>query len=369
MIWKIPITARTHSIGRIFLLALPAIYLSVLLKAAWGGVPGEKALFKVRDDLGREVSIPQKVTRIISLQPEASRILVALGCADNLVGFDYFLNKYDPLFSRLCPRSKNLPVVAYPDASVNLENVIRLNPDLIIASPYDTHIPDSLQQKTGVPVVAVSSLGRVEKLLEEIRLIGRVMGRSERAAELIAFFQETTGRVSRAAGAVAPEQRPRVYLCFWSSLVRTPVIYEPVTIAGGRNVAQDLAGRHSVSDRTVVSIEQVVRWDPDIILVHGNYSPSQRAVTVESVLGDKRLRSIKAVRDKRVFYTFGFWSWWDPAEVLIETLYLAKVFHPALFQNLDLVKEGNAIYKKVYGIEHGYSMLCQSIKCDEWLKD
>jgi iron complex transport system substrate-binding protein len=273
------------------------------------------------------------------------------------------------MFERIFPGLRDLPIVAHEDTSVSVESVIRLEPDVIFASPYDAHVPESLQTKTGKPVVAISSLGHFDKLLSEILLIGRVMGRSARAEQLVNLFRETTDRVDRAVRAVPEDNRPRAYLAFWSTLTRTPVSYDPVTIAGGRNVAGGLAPSYPGSDGAVVSIEQVVKWDPDIILVHGNYPPGERKVTVESVLGDRRLQSVRAVRDRRVTYAFGFWSWWDPAEVLVETLYLAKVFHPKLFRDLDLAREGDAIYKSVYGIEDGYNLLSRTIKCDEWLKD
>jgi len=331
--------------------------------------PTDKAFFTVKDELGRTVSIPQKVERVISLQPEATRLIVALGCSEKLVGLDYFLIKFDPLFGHLVPKSRDLPIVAYEDTSVNVESVIRLDPDVIFASPYDAHIPDSLQTKTGKPVVAVSSLGHFDKLLNETLLIGRVLGKSARAEQLVGYFRDTTDRIDKVVRAIPQDRRPRAYLAFWSMLTRTPVSYDPVNIAGGLNVARSLAPSYPGSDGAVVSVENILSWDPDIILVHGNYAPAERQVTVESVLGDRRLQSVKAVRDKRVFYTFGFWSWWDPAEVLVETLYLTKVFYPDLFRDLDLAREGNAIYKAVYGLENGYSLLCRTIKCDDWLKN
>ncbi len=348
------------------MVALGALF---LWSAAWGAIGSDEVSFKVRDDLGRTVAIPLKVEKIISLQPEASRILAALGCADKLVGLDYFLIKNDHLFGLIFPDSKNLPIVAYEDVSVNLESVLRLNPDMILASPYDAHVPDSLQMKTGCPVVAISSLGRFEGLFNEIRLIGRAVGRSERAEALIAYFQRTLDGLIRTLSGVPQADRPRVYLAFWSSVVRTPVFYDPITFAGGQNLGQSLASMYPGSDGAVVSLERIVSWDPDIILIHGNYPPEKRRVTVDSVLGDRRLRSVKAVRDKRVLYTFGFWSWWDPAEVLVETLYLAKVFHPELFRELDLAREGNKVFHEVYGMENGYSSLCRMIECDEWLKN
>jgi iron complex transport system substrate-binding protein len=322
----------------------------------------------VRDDLGRTVLLPAAAGRIVCLQPEATRILFALGCGDRLVGLDYFLKKHDPVFGRLFPSAAALPVVAYEDASVNTETVLRLGPDLIIASPYDAHVPDALQAKVGKAVLAVSSRGRFDRFLSEVRLLGRVTGAGARAGALEAFFRATLDRIARRVAAVPAERKPRVYLAFWSSLTRTPVAYDPVDAAGGRNVAGELASPAPGSDGAVISLERLLRFDPDIILVHGNYPPAGRSVTVESVLADRRLASVKAVRKGNVFYTFGFWSWWDPAEVLVETLYLARLFHPDLFGDVDLAREGNAIYKAVYGSDGGFAALCRVIECDEWLK-
>lgn len=54
----------------------------------------------------------------------------------------------------------------------------------------------------------------------------------------------------------------------------------------------------------LVGIEQIIRWNPDIILVRGNYYPQERKVTVESVLEDQRLSSIKAVQKKEFIKLF-----------------------------------------------------------------
>ena len=81
---------------------------------------------------------------------------------------------------------------------------------------------------------------------------------------------------------------------------------------------------------------------------------------------DRRLGSLPAVRGRRVHYTFGFWYWWDPAQVLIETMYLASTFYPARFGSFDLEKDGNDVYRKFYGVQDGFSALCRRLNCREW---
>jgi iron complex transport system substrate-binding protein len=294
-------------------------------------------------------------------------MIIALGAEDRLVGIDFFLRNHDHLFKIIAPRQGRLPLVSMADYNVNLELVIKLAPDLIFGAPEDRRIVDNLQTKTRIPTVALSSLGRFDGLLEELRLVGRLLGREKRAAELTAYFEATLDRVRTALGSLPPsERRPRIYLSFWGGLTKTPVFYEPVAAAGGINVAQDLLPAFTGTLLAVVGLEQVAAWNPDFILVQGNYPPGRRSVTVETVLQDKRLASLDAVRNGRVYYTFGFWNWWDPAQVLVETLYLAKLFHPGLFRDIDLGLEGERIFKMFYGLDGGFDALSRILRFDEW---
>jgi len=322
----------------------------------------------IKDNLRRTVAIPPRVERILSLQPEITRILVALGAADRLVGVDYFISRDDHLFKILFPGGTRLPVVSMPDESVNKELIVRLDPDIIFTSPTELQVPDSIQRSLGIPVAALASMGSFDGLLKEIELVGALTGFKERAGELGRYFQEKIRSITESTGLLALEDRPRTYLAFWSSLVRTPVFYEPVQAAGGRNVADNLLPSRLGTIGTVITVEQILKWDPDVILIQGSFLPRERQVTVEGVLEDKRLGSVKAIKQRRVHYTLGFWYWWDPAGVLVETLYLARLFHPEKFGRLDLEKEGNAIYKMFYGKTDVFTDLIKSLDFHEWTK-
>jgi iron complex transport system substrate-binding protein len=116
-----------------------------------------------------------------------------------------------------------------------------------------------------------------------------------------------------------------------------------------------------------VSIEQLLVWNPEIILVQGNYPPSERRVTVEGILGDSRLASLRAVKDGRVHYIFGYWYWWDPALVLVETVYLRRLLHPGDGPAPDIAAEADKIFKEFYGVEGAFDALCRVLGCHEWI--
>ncbi len=328
-----------------------------------------RAGLTVRDDLGRTVSLPAHVGRIVSIQPEITRMIVSLGAGDRLVGIDYSIRSHDHLFGLIFPPGSHLPVVSMSENSVNLEEVLRLKPDVVFASPFERQIVESLERRTIVPVLALASMGRFARQAELLALVGGVLGREGRAAELTAYFDGRIARVREAVRDVPDGSRPRVFLSFWGVLTKTPIAYDPVATAGGINVAEKAMPDVLGAVNTQIGIEQLIRWNPDFILVHGNYPPRDRRVTVESVRTDPRLASVKAVKSGNVRYTFGFWNWWDMAEVTVETLYLADLFHPGMFPGFDLEREGNAIFKKFYGIDGGFSALCGILHCREWSHD
>ena len=346
-----------------FLLSFIIFVFGVSHVFSQSSIPGT---LMIADNLGRKVVLPARADKILSLQPEITRIVIALGAGERLVGIDYFILKHDHLFPIIFPEGRKLPAVSNTPEDVNFEMVMKLEPDIVFVSPTELQMVDSLQSKVRTPVVALASMGSFDKLLEEIRLVGRMLGREDRAAELIGDFRLRLEAVRKSVSSGSQGKKPRVYMSFWGSLARTPVSYEPVDIAGGINCAAGILPAYLGPIATIVQIEQIVSWQPDVFLVQGNYPPPERSVTVEDILLDKRLSSLPAVRNKKVFYTFGYWYWWDPAEVLVETLYLARLFHPELSGSVSLETEGNEIFKKFYGIEGGFSSLCRLLECGEW---
>lgn len=318
----------------------------------------------INDSLQRKVKVPMGVKRILSLQPEISRLLVACGSGQSLVGIDRFLRFEDHLFPLIYLSSSQLPVIALSDESVNAETILRFSPEVVFVSPSEPSLAESLSRKISVPVIALSSMGRFDLLLEEMTLIGRVVNKEGRAAELRTFFEEKLAWLADLLKPFSSKPRPRVYLAFWSSLVMTPVNYDPVKAAGGLNLAENLLPSYLGTARTVVSLEQILRWNPEIILIHGNYPPQERQVTIEKIVQDKRLSTVEAVKKKKVYYTFGFWYWWDPAEALFECFYLASLFYPELHRQLDLEALGEEIFTKFYSSPQAFSHLLKILQIE-----
>lgn len=322
----------------------------------------------IRDSLGRRVKIPDRVERIVCLQPELLRILVALNRQDRVVAIDRFPVRFDHLMVIIFPGVRNLPVVSITGEDASAERILRLDPDLVLASPSKLNLSKQLSRKLNSPVVSLSSVGSLENLLLAIEILSKVTGNEKRGREIIDFMRSEFQSIREKSSLISEARRPGVYLSFWGSLLRSPFNYEPVELAGGRNLASQFKTIYQGSDTAVLNMETLLSLDPEIILVHGNYPPEERKLTVEDVLSDPRLQAIKAVRNQKVYYTFGFWYWWDPALVLVESHYLSDLIQNGYVDAQTLISRGEQIFSFFYGRSHLFQELCANIRAYDWFQ-
>ena len=144
-----------------------------------------------------------------------------------------------------------------------------------------------------------------------------------------------------------------------SDITVTTSVYEPIEIAGGVNLAGDLYPS-TWWGHSEVSKEQIIDWDPEVILVC-NPSKEQKYVTAEQVLSDPTLQTVSAVKNGRVYNTKGWYAGWDPATGLCECLYLAKLFYPDRFEDLNGEEECNSILEEFYDTPNLYDWIMENL--------
>jgi iron complex transport system substrate-binding protein len=266
----------------------------------------------VTDQLGRTVTLPAEVHRVVALQHQSLDIIVELGAADRLVGV---LRKWDSLIpglGRLVPRLASLPTPG-DLTSVNIEALLQLRPDVVFATNY---APAGMLDKieaAGVPVVAISlstatggQRGKLnpsfadddrayaDGLTQGVELIGEVLGRKPQADALLkAAFAGRKLVESRVAG-IPAGQRVRLYMANPDLTTYGHGKYTGVIMArsGGINVARDISGFSKVS------IEQVLGWNPQVVFVQDRYAPLAAQIRADPVW-----QTIDAVRTGRVYVT------------------------------------------------------------------
>jgi iron complex transport system substrate-binding protein len=234
---------------------------------------------------------------------------------------------------------------------LNLEEFHRIKPDVLFF--WDDEKALSRLQENGFgalvpqpsrPVGSVEEFVQREK--DEVMLYGKVLGPGEEAAarSWCAYYQEKVDLVRRRTEGIPDSMRPKVYYLRGPKALDTHGKDGNVTwygeIAGGRMVVRDSPAR----DIAQISIEQILRWNPDMVLVGRQYSSSL-------VLDDAAWKAVAAVRHGKVMETPDGVFWWDSgSEGVLLLLYMAKAFHPELFADIDLKREVKEYYSGFYHV-------------------
>ncbi len=208
----------------------------------------------LQDSLGRDVMLRSVPMRIISLAPSITEMIYFLGLGDRLVGVTRF--SYFPEEARNKPR-----VGAYTD--INVEKVITLNPDLVIATADGNKRGDvEMLEEVGIPVYVVNPR-RVNQVLDTIEKLGELCGVPDRAKRLVNYLRE---RVVRVVKAVEKKARPRVLLVIHvkplMSVNRNTIHHDIIRLAGGVNMTE---GQPITYPK--LSMEEVIGKRPDVIII------------------------------------------------------------------------------------------------------
>jgi iron complex transport system substrate-binding protein len=233
--------------------------------------------------------------------------------------------------------------------TANLENVLKLKPDLIIdigsVGPTYVSLANNVQEQTKIPYILLD--GTFNKTPEIYRLLGELLGVKEHAAALAKYADETLNGLRARLASVPKAERPRVYYGRGANGLETglggSINMEVLEQVGAINVAA-AAGTGGI---TKVSIEQVLSWNPDVILV---LDPA----FYRSLPTDPLWTSVKAVRDQRIYLAPNLpYGWFDaPPGVnrLIGVHWLGSVLYPKQFPE-SLRDTTRQFYKLFYHID------------------
>ena len=204
------------------------------------------------DDMGRKLFLAKHPTRIISLAPSITEILFAIGLNDEIVGVTEFCD--------YPPKALEKPKVGY--AQPNLESLVALQPDLVIApkSFLRVDILKKLEQLK-IPTFVLEP-HTVEEIMAHIQVLGRIVGRSQQANDVAADLRKQISTLSQQLEGLP---RPSMLYVINSEPLITAgpgsFIHRLIELAGGRNVAEE-----AMAPYPRLSMEEVFRQNPEVLV-------------------------------------------------------------------------------------------------------
>jgi iron complex transport system substrate-binding protein len=288
--------------------------------------------------------------RIISLVPNGTEILFALGAGDSVVGVSHECDYPEAARTRpiltgsalrpgMSAAEVDAAVAAQVGSGLSLytldeARIADLAPDLIVTQQLCPVCAVSTAQVDG----AVRPLPRCPELvsldprtlgevLADIRRVGVVTGRTDAAESLLADLDRRLGAVRAAVAGLPP---PRVLALEWLDppFAGGHWIPEMIALAGGVDVVAEPGG-HS----TRLTWEQVAAADPDVIVVMPcGFDEAGAGEQIAAIAGRPEWRSLRAVRENRVHPVDANGCFSRPGPRLVDGIErLAAIFHGKLF--------------------------------------
>ncbi|MGD6810536.1 MAG: ABC transporter substrate-binding protein [Candidatus Bathyarchaeia archaeon] len=296
----------------------------------------------VTDATGAEVNISLPVNRIVCLT--SAEVVYAIGGGDKIVGITGMLTTD---VQAILPASiLALPVVGDADTSPNMEKIVELQPDLVLASQRLTDQNRKLLEDAGIAVLEDSVTG--SRRTPYFTNLGEILGAEQRVDELLTYEQQYWSLVQERVANLPRSEKPLVYFEWykeWFSTGPDGSYSTLIEAAGGINIGENA----SVSSPQL-SAEFIVEQNPDIIIRMLDYTSGEDLAAFQNLYNQITSRStiqdLNALQNDQVHVI--------KSTLLVERdtvglLYFAKWFHPDLFTDIDPAAVHAEMIQKFFG--------------------
>ncbi|MFZ6027226.1 MAG: ABC transporter substrate-binding protein [Chloroflexota bacterium] len=272
------------------------------------------------DSQGNKVTLAGPAQKIVSLAPSNTEILFAIGAGAQVIGRD--------MFSDYPEAAKAVADIGGSFGDLNVEAIVALEPDLVLAANINTPEQVKALQDVGLTVFSLPNPVTLEEMYANLRTVAQLTGRTGEAEALI---DDLKARVAAVTEKVAPlSYAPTVFYELDATDPNAPYTSGPgtfvdtlITMAGGINVAGALDTQWAT-----ISTEKLVEMNPEIIIL----GDSNYGTTAEMVAARAGWEAIAAVENGNIFpFDDNLTS--RPGPRLVDALeMLAKLLHPEAFE-------------------------------------
>ena len=315
----------------------------------------------VVDHAGNEVEVPYDIERIAvaDIYPLPSVLSVFFDSAEKIVGMApaSMTAAQNSLLSELYPEILNADTSFTDGTTINVEELIKLDPDVVFYGASNPEIGEQLKN-AGIPGIAISvnkwDYNAIETLDNWISLISEMFPDNDKTELVSDYSNEVYDEIQQRVADMTDEERARVFFLFQ---------YSDTTIAtsgqnffgqwwadaiGAVNVAQEL----TTDNANQVSMEQIYGWNPDTILIT-NFNQATPDDLFNNTIGSYDWSEIDASKLGQVYkMPLGMYRSYTPGVDTPITLYwLAKTVYPELFEDIDVTEKTIDYYDSVFGVQ------------------
>lgn len=322
----------------------------------------EKGTHKVTDQAGNTVEVPNKITRVVIDQiPILSTYMSYFkGSAPYIVGYcgSFKDTITKTVLKDIAPELMKSSDTVYAQSDLNIEEIMKLNPDVILYNANNASHAQILKE-SGIPSIGFATVGAstdadpIDRYQQWLELLEDVFNEDGKMNDFKSAGNAIVADVEKRIAAVPQDKRPSAMI-LWKYSDGVPQVSGNGTF--GTFWLKRLGVKDVVVDEakgfTQVNMEQVYRWDPDILFLDGPGLLSLRtADVIENRVQGTDFSTLSAVKNKRVYdTTLGMWNWFTPnPDAPLVYAWLACKTYPEVFADYPLEQTIKDYYQKWYG--------------------
>lgn len=357
-------------IRRASALVLSAVMAAVLCACGQAPVqntPGSTETKTITDALGREVTVPATVEKIIPLG-NTPRMISYLGLADRVVGIGDCEKAESPLQAYAYvnrDKWKDLPVVgsdSMGETSYYPEELISLAPDIIVCT-YGLDTVQDIERQTGLPVVAVTDAVLFSAEYEDsLRILGEVCGVSERAEAVVEFINSCIADLRARTEVIPDDDKPSILAAaatFKGSHGIEGVYsnYAVFDVIAVNDVTRGMLDT-GVAGGVLVDKEQILEWNADMIFL--DYSGVE-LVRQDMAENPDFYKQLDAFRSGNVYQCpNSTWHWSNVEIPLVSAYYMGSLLYSEAFEDVDFEAKAAEIFEFFLGEPDYLSTLAEA---------
>ncbi len=229
-------------------------------------VSGQSVL-PTEDRAGNPITVPGEISRIVSMSPSTTQVLIELGMSDKIVGID--TNSADFL------EDLNPDVTQFDMMNPDNEAIAALEPDIVFASGMSSYGGTNSFQPlidSGVCVVDIPTSASIDDIYSDLTFIGDCIGKDSEAKQLVINMQEAIDEVAEETASF--DETKTVLFMMSIPTAEAPTIYtfgngtymsDMLDVIGADNVCEDQEGW------LAISVEDAIAMNPDVIITNVNW--------------------------------------------------------------------------------------------------
>ena len=299
---------------------------------------GKEKELTVIDTGGRVVTVKKPIKRLFVTRSQILELLRAINIEpDRVVGAELespSLPNYNELFF---PEFIDKPTAG--EWIIDCEAVLNENPDTVLM--FDSRMSDACQdvlESAGVTVLRFNAGVWGTDIMGETKKMGYIFDKRDEAEEFVDFYNKYMNLIKEEVEEIREEGKPKVYFETMDRYKAGSEMHACCEYAGGKNIFPKGGS---------VDPEAIIEQKTDIIVkalgCSGGYH-LDAADTAElerirdEILSRPELQNVKAVKEGRVYVITGYMRYshgCSGCKGFLQTVYMAKWFHPTLFEDLD----------------------------------